>query len=168
MWGHSGGLQCSTVVSTVLQCRRIGWSYCCECVAKSPSSPYNSTAGCIFCGCSASSARSVARSSINYTSQHAKYVCTRLLCCYGVYLTPHRVQHCNAAPSFSEHTYDIPLRDILGVIFWVRGPLCCTLKGCMHSIGRSTALTPIGLSKSRVHYTPLTVTLISALLYTWC
>ena len=67
---------------------------------------------------------------------------------------------CNAAPFFSEHTYCIPLRDALSVIFWVRGTLCCTLKGCMHSIGRlppcwditkspirrSTALTPIGRS----------------------
>ena len=84
------------------------------------------------------------------------------LLCFGVYLTPHIFTGfstdwycCNAAPSFSDHTYDIPLRDVVWVIFWVRGTLCCTLKGCMHSIGRSTALTPIGRSKSRVHNTAL-------------
>ena len=95
---------------------------------------------------------------------------------FGVYVTPHILTGhwycCNAAPSFSEHTYDIPLRDALWVIFWVRGTLCCTLKGCMHSIGRlppywditkssigrSTALPPvgrsfeIGRSKSRALY----------------
>ena len=90
-------------------------------------------------------------------------VCSGVLWC--VFDTTHIywVQHwycCNAAPSFSEHTYDIPLRDALWAIFWVRGTLCCTLNGCMHSIGRlppywditkspvggSTALTPIGRS----------------------
>ena len=88
------------------------------------------------------------------------------LLCFGVCLTRHiftGVQHwccCYAAPYFSKHTYDIPLRDAFWVIFWVRGTLCCTLKGGMHSIGRlppywditkspigrSTALTSIGRS----------------------
>ena len=93
-------------------------------------------------------------------------VCSAVLWC--VFDTTHIywVQHwycCNAAPSFSGHTYDIPLRDALWVIFWVRGTLCCTLKGCMPSMpsigrlppywditkcptGRSTALTPVGRS----------------------
>ena len=53
-------------------------------------------------------------------------VCSAVLWC--VFDTTHIywVQHwycCTAAPSCSEHTYDIPLRDALWVIFWVRGTL---------------------------------------------
>ena len=105
-------------------------------------------------------------------------VCSAVLWC--VFDTTHNywVQHwycCKAVPSFSEHTYDIPLREALWVIFWVRGTLCCTFKGCIHSIGRlppywditkspigrSTALSrigrsfEIGRSKTSVHYTAL-------------
>ena len=123
-----------------------------------------------------------ARSSINIILLNMQSVCapvcSAVLWC--VFDTAHiyLVQHwycCNAAPSFSEHTYDIPLRDALWVIFWVTGTPCCTLKGCMHSIGRlppywditkspigrSTALTPIGRSfeigrsKSRCTRIPL-------------
>ena len=108
------------------------------------------------------------------------------LLCFGV-THVHWVQHwyyCNAGPSFSEHTYDIPLCEALWVIFgifWVRSTLCCALKRCMYSIGQlppfwditkspigwSTALTPtgwsfeIGRSKSRCttppYIAPLTV-----------
>ena len=133
------------------------------------SSPYNITAVCIFSGWGASSAGSVAHSSIKlyFVFLNMQSVCTpvcsAVLRCVFDATHFYWVQHwycCNAAPSFSEHTYDIPLRDTLWVIFWVRGTLCCTLEGCMHStgrlppywyitkslIGRSTALTPIGRS----------------------
>ena len=107
------------------------------------SSRHNSTAVCIFSGWSAPSAGSVARRSNNIILVNMQSlcgpVCSAVLWC--VFDTTHIycVQHwycCNAAPCFSEHTYDIPLRDALWGIFWVRGTLCCSLKGCMHSIGR--------------------------------
>ena len=131
----------------------------------------------VFSGWCVSSAGSVAHSSINIILLNMQSLCapvcsavllSRLPCCACVFDTTHVhwVQHwyCfNAVPSFSEHTYDIPLRDALWVIFvivWVRSTLCCTLKRCMYSIGRlppywditkspvgrSTALTPIGRS----------------------
>ena len=128
---------------------------------------------CIFSGWSASPAGSVARSSVNIIPLNMQSVCALvrsgvLWCVFG---TTHIywVQHwycCNAAPSFSEHTYDVLLCDALWVIFWVRGTLCCTLKRLYElnmaftallgyhqnwditksPIGLSTALTPVGRS----------------------
>ena len=137
------------------------------------SSLYNSTAVCIF-GWSASSTGFVARSSMNISLVYTpEYFSTCKVCihpsallCFGVYLTPHTFTGFSTGSTttlhllFSEHTYDIPLRDALSATFWVRGTLCCTSKGCMHPIGRvppywditksplgqSTALTPIGWS----------------------
>ena len=153
----------------MVQCRRIGWSFVVNVYQGKEPSPYNSTAVCIFSGWSASSAGSVARSSINimYLSTALQSVCAPVcsaaLRCVFDTTQNYWVQHwycCNAAPSFSEHTYYIPLRDALWVIYKVRGTLCCTLNGCKHSIERlppycditkspigwSTAPTPIGRS----------------------
>ena len=110
-----------------------------------------------------------------FTCKVCAPVCSAVLWCVFDITHVHWVQHwycCNAVLSFSEHTYDTPLRDalwVIFVIFWVTSTLCCTLKRCMHSIGRlspywditkspigrSTALTPvwqsfeIGRPKSR-------------------
>ena len=116
-----------------------------------------------------------------HTSTFELYTCKssspgEALLCFGEFdiTHVHWVQHwycCNAVPSFSEHTCDIALREALWVIFvisWVRSALCCALKRCMYSIrrlptywgitksptGRSSALTPIGRSKSRCNTPP--------------
>ena len=94
----------------------------------------SSTAVCIFSGWSASLAGSVARSSINIIlldmQSSCAPVCSAVLWCVFDTTRMYWVQHwyCrSAAPSFSEHTYGIPLRDALWVIFWVKGTLCRTL-----------------------------------------
>ena len=77
-----GGGQRRTVVQysshrTEVQCRRIYWSSVVNVHQLKESSPKNSTAVCIFCGWSSSSAASVARGSNNIILLNVQSVCVR-------------------------------------------------------------------------------------------
>ena len=111
--------------------------------------------------------QAVARSSINIILLNMQSMCAPVCSAelWCVFDTTHFywVQHwycCNAAPSFSEHTYDIPLRDALWVIFWVRGTVLYlkslyALKRAVNRPNSNRAVFRDRVVKISVHYTAI-------------